>query len=249
MGTNSKIQWCTHTLNFWRGCSAKMSPGCDHCYMHRDRFIKQPSIPTLTGKATWRQPLVKPRGSGAFLPEYKWRSGDKVFVNSCSDFFDEGEIDNWNMNDWRLDALNVIRKRPDLIWMILTKRSEVMENFVGRNGKWFTPNVWLGVTVENQDYTDRIKNLINIRCGKRFVSVEPMLGPVDLSKYLPYIDWVIIGGESGKNRRTIDYKHAKNLIDQCKDFNVPVFLKQWDFGGGLEKAPMIGRENYMEFPK
>jgi len=170
-----------------------------------------------------------------------------VFVNSMSDFFDE------KVNClWQYNALREMEKRRDLIWIILTKRSKNMRScFRGPYNIYLSSNIWLGVTVENSDYRDRIKDLLRLQDwgGKRFISVEPMLEAIDIFEYLPLMDWVIIGGESGHNRRTIDFKHAQNLIDQCRAANKPVFLKQWDFGKGLEKAPFVNRENYMEYPK
>ena len=249
MGTKTKIQWADHSQNFWRGCSGKVSPGCDHCYMHSDRFIKHPFTPTRTSESTRRNHLKKSRETS----DYHWRPGDKVFVNSQSDFFDETVS-----NDWRREALGVMAQREDLIWIILTKRARKMAEFVG-NLAWWNENIWLGVTAENQACADeRIPTLLgsneyggmSVKPIVRFVSAEPMLGAVDLGDYIEALDWVIIGGESGRKRRTIDFKYAQDLIDQCRAAGVPVFLKQWDYldGKGLQKAPFKDNMNYMEYP-
>lgn len=166
---NSKIDWTDHTWNPWVGCS-RVSPGCDHCYMFRDqkRFGNDPTEIRRTSKSTWNQ--VK-----------KFKPGDKVFVCSWSDFFHPDVPE-----EWRNDATQVMDDHPDVTWIILTKRHHEMLEWSRQMEPWLVnrSNVWLGVTAENQAQADkRIPILLQIpEAAVRFVSVEPMLGPVDLSR-------------------------------------------------------------------
>ena len=163
MGVKSKIAWTDSTYNPWQGCH-KVSAGCANCYMYREKahYGQDPSTVVRSKPPTFNMPLKLP-------------SGNKVFVCSWSDFFIE------EADPWRAEAWAIIRSRPDLTFMILTKRQDRMREII----KEPLPNVWLGVTAENQEMADlRIPVLLQTPAAKRFVSVEPMLGPVDIAKYL-----------------------------------------------------------------
>ncbi len=172
MGTNSNIEWTDHTWNPWIGCQ-KVSPGCDNCYMMRDvRRFGMDGTAVYASVKTFNAPLAKNRAKG-----WKWQDGSKIFVCSWSDFFHSAA------DSWRGEAWDTIRRRPGLIFQILTKRPE---NIFTRlpddwGGGW--PNVWLGVTAENQEMADtRVTWLLSIPAARRFVSIEPMLGAVDLTR-------------------------------------------------------------------
>jgi protein gp37 len=244
MGENSKISWCDHTVNFWQGCK-KVSPGCLNCYMFRDkkRFGQDPTKIIRSKPATFRSSL-------------KYKPGDKIFVCSWSDFFIE------EADEWRDDAWDIIRKTPHLIYQILTKRPENIKDRLPHD--WPLENVWLGVTAENQDMADlRIPILLSTQAVLRFVSIEPMVGPVDLERIMakmPHggksmwnsltspcfneIDWVICGGETGPNSREMSPLWALSLKEQCAMNDTPFFMKQM-----TNKKPIPESLQGREFPR
>jgi protein gp37 len=245
MGTNSGIDYVDHSLNFWVGCT-KVRPelGCKNCYAEREmkRYGRDFTKVVRTSRASWRQPLVKSRKTG----DYKWKSGDYVFVCSWSDFFHPAG------DQWRDDAWRRIYERPDLIWIIVTKRVERAFQFLRPD--WWYKKIIIVATIENQQVADRdIPKLLKLKSkfkGLRVgVSLEPMLGPVD---FLPFanmelrslkipgepppikpeilslpLDWVIVGGESGPGARPLHPDWVRSVRDQCKAAGVPFFFKQW----------------------
>lgn len=229
MGKDSNIQWTGNTVNFWHGCE-KVSPGCKYCYMYRD-------------KARWNKDgrEVIRSTDATFSAALKWRESIKVFTCSYSDFFIE------EADEWRNDAWDIIRKTPHLTWQILTKRPERMKQCLPEDwGPDGYPNVWLGVSVENQkSANERIWQLIDTPAAVRFISAEPLLEKVDLllnviktgNAIEPKIDWVIVGGESGHGSepedkyvkfgyRRCDISWITDIIEQCRRAKVPCFVKQ-----------------------
>lgn len=235
MGENTAISWTDHTWNPWQGCH-KVSPACDNCYMYRDkkRYGQDPCIVKKSAKDTFYLPykskLIKP--------------GDKIFVCSWSDFFIE------EADEWRSEAWDIILQTPEFKYLILTKRPENIKDRLPL--KWGNgwPNVWLGVTAENQEMADlRIPILLQIQAAVRFVSIEPMLSGIRLNRLdkgdyiidslegmvyylgggraIKKLDWIICGGESGPNARPMHPDWARGLRDQCQAAGVPFFLKQW----------------------
>ncbi len=230
----SKIEWTTETWNPVTGCT-QISPGCERCYAIRDswRLAHSPNskisagyagvVTKTNGKPNWtgevrlsRDVLQKP---------YHWKKDRMIFVNSMSDSFHSKIPDSF-----RKEILEVIRNTPRHTYQILTKRERGMLRFFTENE--CPANVWLGVTIESQDYEIRAEHLKQISAPVRFLSCEPLLGPLSLD--LNGIDWVIVGGESGPGARPMDAEWARDLRDQCYDSNVPFFFKQW--GGRNKKA-------------
>lgn len=212
MGSNSSIQWTDHTVNFWTGCT-KVSPGCKFCYMYRDkeRYGLDPTT-VLQVKQGHIQSILR-----------KAKPGDKIFTCSWSDFFIE------DADQWRNEAWDIIRERDDLIWQILTKRPDRIKECLPSEG--LPKNIWLGVSVETQDYVvPRIVAIKDLPCV-RFVSVEPMIGMVDLTYMWDMVDWVIVGGESGNDNGKYKYRQSNidwyyNIVSGGKLHNTPVFVKQ-----------------------
>lgn len=217
------IQWADDTNNFWHGCK-KTSPGCKYCYMYRDK------------DRYGQDPTTVIRSEAAFHKAQKWKNPRKIFTCSWSDFFiDEAD-------PWRPEAWEVIEQTPQHTWQILTKRPErIAAHLPGDWGPFGYANVWLGVSVENQDYTSRMIELAKLKnedsVFKIFLSVEPLIGPVDLMATpalraaFEKVDWVIIGGESGNETgkyryRPSDIQWYLDLIDQCDELGIPLFLKQ-----------------------
>ncbi len=224
MSINSKIQWTDHTINFWIGC-IKLSPGCRNCYMYRDQ--------TRYGNNPAKVVQVSKKTIDKILKDAK--AGDMIFTCSWSDFFLE------EADAWRQEAWDIIRSRPDLHWQILTKRPERIKECLPSDwGEEGYANVWLGVSVENQDYIDRAVELFQLstrtRKWKTFISYEPAIGPLDLEAELTEgefaeLDWVILGGESGNETGKFRYRECKlewfeKIVLQCKAHNIPVFVKQ-----------------------
>jgi len=166
MGKNSNISWTDHTWNPWQGCK-KVSAGCKNCYMFRDkaRYGQDPEIVIRSKPATFNKPMT-------------WKDPAMVFVCSWSDFFIE-EADAWRDVAWE-----IIRSSPQLIFQILTKRPErIIEHLPFCWGDGY-PNVWMGVTAENQEMADlRIPLLLEVPAAVRFVSAEPLLGPINFWKF------------------------------------------------------------------
>lgn len=228
MAETTGIEWCDATWNPWTGCT-KVSPGCDNCYMYRqkERWGHDPSKVVRSAPKTFNLPLAKNRDGSWKIP-----SGSFVFVCSWSDFFHEEA-----KADWARDAENIMLARRDLRFLILTKR---IEDF-----SWSrvdSPHIWLGVTAENQALFDERWPILNRTDwpGHKFLSYEPAIGPLVLPKgaLAPVhgaLDWVIVGGESGPNNREIKLDWVRSMRDQCVEAGVPFFLKQYS---GVRPAHM-----------
>jgi len=190
MGANSSIEWTDHTFNPWIGCQ-HVSPGCDHCYAeammdtryHRVQWGPHGSR-VRTSEAYWRQPIRWAEQASSRRP--------RVFCASLADW-----LDNKVPQQWRQDLADLIVATPELDWLLLTKRIELFDRLAPWSRWDVPPNVWIGVTCENQDYFNRRWALTYGMNAVRFVSYEPALGPLCLGRTKPQPDWVIVGGESG----------------------------------------------------
>jgi protein gp37 len=224
MSENSAIEWTDATWNPVRGCT-KISPGCKHCYAETfaERFRGVPGHPFEQGFDLRLVPTALD------LPR-RWRRGRLVFVNSMSDLFqDDVPV------DFVHKVFEVMRDCPQHQFQVLTKRAERLAE-LAQILEW-PPNVWMGVSVENADYTWRVRELQRVRAAIRFISVEPLLGPISRLP-LAGIHWVIVGGESGHRAREMKAEWARDIRDQCRDAGVAFFFKQW---GGVRRK-VAGRE-------
>ena len=259
MAENTKIEWATHTFNPWEGCQ-KVGPGCDHCYAEtrNARFGGGtarnwgPGAPRRrTSTANWRKPLawdLEAAGTGV---------RPRVFCASLADVFDNA-VD----PEWRADLFKLIRSTPNLDWLLPTKRVGNVRDMLPEGwtdepeGYW--PNVWIGATIVNQAEADRdIPKVLALPVARRFLSMEPLLGPVDLRRCRvgtgqgegPWagrtvnlnvnaligapslkwrpIDWVIVGGESGAGARPMDPAWVESLHEQCATAGTAFLFKQW----------------------
>ena len=273
MAQDTKIEWCDHTVNFWWGCE-KVSQACANCYAEGQaaRFYPGhwgPDAPRRTRvDAARREALRYERRAVSEGRRFR------VFTNSMSDFFE----DRRDLDSARLEALDVIRQTPHLDWLILTKRPEKVVGLLGKAwaevyarytnddeeagplsiwlDEWLQgnapANVWLGTTVEDQERADqRIPAMLRVPAAVRFLSCEPLLGPVSFrwASWSPTsqkalggrenwkgewhldglrcLDWVICGGESGPHARPMHPDWARGLRDQCAAAGVPFLFKQW----------------------
>jgi len=213
---NTKIQWTDATVNFWTGCR-KVSEGCKFCYMYRDkeRYGQNPTKVLRTQANTFNQAL-------------KWKEPKRIFTCSWSDFFIA------DADPWRQEAWDIIRKTPQHSWQILTKRPErIMDCLPPDWGKGWE-NVWLGTSIESQKYMNRAHILAGVPAKIRFISAEPLLEEIDLTKHyalMEYFHWCIIGGESGNDKgkylyRKCEVEWIEKIIADLKGTNVEVFVKQ-----------------------
>ncbi|ALX12112.1 hypothetical protein P350_11455 [Burkholderia cepacia JBK9] len=278
MSENSKIEWCDHTFNPWEGCQ-KVGPGCDHCYAEarNARFAGGtavnwgPGAPRRrTSPANWRKPLAWEAAHAEFFAAHG--RSQRVFCASLADVFDNAVPD-----AWRADLIDLIWNTPHLDWLVLTKRignagpmiTRALE-LAGRgvNTPWPWSNVWLGATIVNQAEADRdIPKLLAVPARVRFLSMEPLLGPIDLTS-IPWrgghrvsvlqgwdspdhgLHWVIVGGESGPGARPMHPEWARDIRDQCAAAGVSFHFKQhgeWapgsgDFGAGRFETAAVAHD-------
>lgn len=248
MADNSKIEWTEATWNPVTGCT-KVSPGCDNCYAETfaERWRGIPGHHFEQGFDV----VLRPERLNQPL---RWRRPRRVFVNSMSDLFHEKIPDRFIA-----EVFGVMAAAPRHAFQVLTKRHGRMRSLVASEGfreavylsnnldqgeHWPLPNVWLGVSVEDQKWADiRIPALLDTPAAVRWLSCEPLLGPVDLTEVAPgkvyanrgfvalvgepRIDWVVVGGESGRGARRMKCDWARSLRDQCTAAGVPFFFKQW----------------------
>jgi len=234
----SQIEWTDATWNPVRGCT-KVSPGCKHCYAETfaERFRGVPGHPFEQGfdlrlvPEKLQQPLL-------------WRSPRRIFVNSMSDLFHK-KIH----KDYIAKVFDTMEAADWHIYQVLTKRSSLLQNFI--NDRYKTrpapKNMWFGVSVENAQSLARIAHLRKANASIRFLSVEPLIGPVG-SLNLEGINWVIVGGESGPGARPMDARWALDVRNQCVKAGVAFFFKQW--GGRSPKAGgrLLEGEEWNQFP-
>lgn len=219
MSDQSAIEWTDATWNPARGCT-KISPGCKHCYAETfaERFRGVPNHPFEQGFDLRLVP------EALALP-LKWKRGRFVFVNSMSDLFHE---------DIPLEYIQrvfaVMRTAKQHQFQLLTKRAERLAELAPQLD--IAPNVWMGVSIESQAYTHRVELLRRVASSIRFLSVEPLLGPIEALP-LEGIQWVILGGESGHHARPMEPGWVRSIRDQCRQARVPFFFKQW---GGVIKS-------------
>ncbi len=253
MAENSKIEWTDHTFNPWEGCQ-KVGPGCDHCYAEarNARFGGGqavnwgPGAPRRrTSAANWRKPLAWNSDAGAFYARHGRRQ--RVFCSSLADVFDNA-VD----PTWRRDLFDVIELTPNLDWLLLTKRIGNVARMLPTHDWAARDNVWLGATIVNQAEADRdIPKLLAVPARRRFLSMEPLLGPVDLGRACGFaafhatevLDWVIVGGESGPKARPMNPRWATGLRDQCQAAGIPFLFKQWGEWArtGVRQSGLPGR--------
>ena len=231
MAQNSTIEWTNHTFNPWWGCT-KVSDGCKFCYAETlaKRYGHDNWGPgkerRLMSDNHWKEPI-------------KWNSEAerngiryRVFCASMADVFEERAPRSEQKRLWKL-----ISETPYLDWQLLTKRPERIADCLPLDWEQGYPNVWLGTSVEDERVLDRIVQLVQIPASVRFLSLEPLIGPL---RNLPLdgIHWAIVGGESGNGARAIQKEWVLDIQEQCRVQRVAFFFKQW---GGVQKKK-AGRE-------
>lgn len=216
---SSKIEWTQSSWNPTTGCN-KVSPGCKNCYAEKmSKRLRAMGVPKYINEfnlTLHEDTLTIPLG---------WKKPRLIFVNSMSDLFHENIPDSFI-----LKVFEIMRKAYWHHFQVLTKRSERL-HALKPIIDW-PSNVWMGVSVENEDYKYRIDHLRDSDANIKFLSLEPLLGPI-YKMNLQDIDWIIVGGESGSGARPIELEWVVDIRDQCISAKVPFFFKQW---GGVHKG-------------
>lgn len=285
--TRTSIQWTDEVWNPVRGCS-RVSEGCRNCYAERQAIRQSRAGGAYHGLVKSTKAGPQWTGVVRLIEEQlrkplRWRKPRRVFVNSMSDLFHEKLADSTIARIWQ-----VMRAATPHTFQVLTKRPERMRQFlaqcsdwqgwithsgappssyggdgiiVGDRDRWPLPNVWLGVSVEDQKTSDeRVADLLQTPAAVRFLSCEPLLGPVDILESIRVlhrrvgdfhpvfmqpggIDWVIVGGESGPRARPCNVQWIRSIVEQCREKDVPVFVKQLGSEPGFKLEDEEGRGN------
>ena len=230
MAGSSDIEWTDATWNPVAGCTI-VSPGCTNCYAMRMAarlaamgMAKYDGLTRKSGQRyVWTGEVALDRAS--LRTPIEWRRGRRIFVNSMSDLF-HPEVP----SSYVRRVLRTMQRTPQHQFQVLTKRAERLAALEGE--VVWPANLWLGVSVESADYLGRVAALQATSASTRFLSLEPLLGPLP-SLDLTGIHWVIVGGESGPGARAMDPAWVRDIRDQCVAANVPFHLKQW--GGAVKK--------------
>ncbi len=229
------IEWTESTWNPVTGCN-KISPGCKYCYAERmARRLK------FMGSERYVNEFKLTMHEDVINEPLSWKKPRAIFVNSMSDLFHE-DIP----IEFIQKVFNVMVKANWHTFQILTKRAERLEE-LSKFLPW-SKNIWMGVSVENQNYTYRVNHLRKVSAAVRFLSIEPLIGKITRIN-LKGIDWVIVGGESGPRARYMDSEWVRVIRDKCKTQGVPFFFKQW---GGVNKKKSgrtLDRRIWSEMPQ
>lgn len=234
MADRSRIEWTEATWNPVTGCS-KVSPGCAHCYAETfaERWRGVPGHPYEQGfdLRLWPERLDVP---------LRWKRPRVVFVNSMSDLFHE-DIP----NEYVAHVFDVMVRAEQHTFQVLTKRHERLAQLAPEL-PW-PRNVWMGVTIENRRFVHRADALREVPAAVRFISAEPLLGPLERLG-LAGVDWLIAGGESGPRHRRIDPSWVIELRDRCQDEDVAFFFKQWGGPRPKSRGRELGGREWNEMP-
>lgn len=232
--SKSSIEWTEMTWNPTTGCD-KLSAGCKFCYAE-----------TMTkrlkgmGQEKYKDGFKLRLHPSTLLVPYTWTKPQLVFVNSMSDLFHRDVP-----LDYVQRVFEVMNNTPQHTYQILTKRGDVLEEYAPSLN--FTPNIWIGVSVENQLVVSRIEHLKRVNAKIRFLSLEPLIGPLERLD-LNGIQWVIVGGESGFKARPMEKEWVENIRVQCERANVPFFFKQWGGKNKKKAGRTLNGRTYDQMP-
>ena len=233
MAQLTPIEWTDVTWNPVAGCTVATA-GCTNCYAMRMAarlesmgMAKYQGLTRKSGERyVWTGKIVQ--DERALLAPLTWRKPRTVFVNSMSDLFHPSVDEDFILKVW-----SVMRRTPQHTYQVLTKRPERMRGLLAQSRFQVLPNVWIGTSVENDAVLDRIDDLRATPAAVRFISFEPLIGPVSAAD-LRQIDWAIVGGESGPRSRPISEEWVVEIEEMCRESDTAFFFKQW--GGRNKKA-------------
>jgi len=234
MAAKSAIEWTEATWNPVTGCS-KVSTGCKNCYAERMairlRAMGQPNYRRGFQVAVHKKALSLPM---------KWKTPTSIFVNSMSDLFHPDVP-----TEFILRVFDIMNNADWHRYQILTKRSDRLFQLDSRLG--WAPHIWMGVTVETASQVERIDHLRATRAAVKFISFEPLLGPMSILD-LRGIDWAIVGGESGPGARPMDRSWVLGILSQCRQAGVPFFFKQWGGTNRKKSGRLLEGKLWSEMP-
>ncbi len=247
--TKSKIAWTDRTWNPITGCT-KISAGCKYCYAERQAFRIQ-KMEKNKGIKRYQAGFQLTLHPDKLLQPTTWKKGCKIFVCSMSDLFHDRVPDSYIKQ-----IFQIMNECPQHTFQILTKRTQRMKELASQ--LHWTDNIWLGVTVESEPYYHRIRDLYQTPARIKFVSFEPLIGPLskgDLRGDLYQIDWIIVGGESGYNARPMKEEWVDDIFDRVWNHQIPFFFKQWGSASIINAAKQLdGKdaiyrgEKWQQFP-
>ncbi|HSW56777.1 MAG TPA: phage Gp37/Gp68 family protein [Dehalococcoidales bacterium] len=235
MALNSSIEWTGATWNPVTGCT-KISPGCLHCYAERMALRLQ-----AMGQANYINGFKVATHPRMLELPLHWKKPQFVFVNSMGDLFHEDVP-----VQFVLEVFEVMRRASQHTFQLLTKRTARLAD-LNSHIDW-PSNVWMGVTVENGDYKYRVDDLRSTAARVKFLSLEPLIGPI-YSLNLSNIDWAIVGGESGPGARPIEKSWVNDLREQCQKARVPFFFKQWGGPNRRKTGRLLDGRTWDEIPR
>lgn len=246
MADNSAIEWTESTWNPVAGCNV-ISPGCTNCYAMRMAARLQ-FMGQVKYKGTTRKSGGRPKWTGKINLDYKsleipkkWKKGRLIFVNSMADLFHD-DIS----SDFISKVFSVMNSTPQHTFQVLTKRAERLEELA--KGLNWTPNIWMGVSVESAEYKWRINHLLRSGAAIKFLSLEPLLAPLSNLK-LKGIDWAIVGGESGPGARPMQADWVRSIRNQCIRNDVAFHFKQWGGTNKKKNGRTLDGRTWDELPK
>ncbi len=231
----TKIEWTESTWNPTSGCT-KVSLGCQNCYAERMAKRLQ-----AMGNPKYQEGFDLTLHPDVLSLPYSWKTPRIVFVNSMSDLFHEQMP-----LEYIQQVFHVMNENPHHTFQVLTKRAEIAREYSKR--LTWSENIWMGVSVENQDYISRIDHLKHTEAQVKFLSFEPLLGEISLLD-LSNIAWVIVGGESGPSARSMKKEWVTKIKNVCTSQQIPFFFKQW---GGVNKKKsgrLLDGKTWDEMPK
>jgi len=233
---STKIEWTESTWNPITGCT-KISTGCKHCYAEvMARRLK------AMGQEKYKNGFELSLHPEVLKEPYLWKKGKMIFVNSMSDLFHKDVP-----LEYIQQIFKVIKENPQHVFQVLTKRADVLRYYDSEGWLEWPHNLWMGVTVENNDVTHRTENLRNTCARVKFLSCEPLLSSLP-NMNLKGIDWVIVGGESGRTPRPINEEWVIDIKEQCQKANVAFYFKQWGGTNKKKAGSALNGKVYKEMP-
>jgi protein gp37 len=234
---STKIEWTESTWNPITGCT-KISTGCKFCYAEvMTRRLK------AMGQEKYKNGFELTLHPDTLHEPYTWKKGRMIFVNSMSDLFHEDVP-----IEYIQQIFKVIKENPQHVFQILTKRADILRYYDSEGWLEWPHNLWMGVTVENSTVTDRIDLLRQTGARVKFLSCEPLLSSLPLMN-LRNIDWVIVGGESGRTPRPIKEEWVIDIKEQCLDTNVAFYFKQWGGTNKKKAGKILEGKVYNQMPE
>lgn len=233
----SSIEWTELTWNPTTGCD-KISAGCKFCYAEvMSRRLK------AMGVEKYKDNFKLRIHESELDAPYKWKKPRVVFVNSMSDLFHKDVPIEFIQR-----VFQVMRENPQHVFQVLTKRADVLKYYDGEGWLEWSHNIWMGVSVEESRFANRIDLLRNIKARTKFLSCEPLIGPIP-NLNLKGIDWVIVGGESGRTPRPMREEWVEEIKNQCQESNTAFFFKQWGGTNKKKSGRELNGQTWSEMPQ